>query len=129
MEISQPVKPRRMVLLNSVLLVLGLVVAIGIVHIVDRGRADPSKNAITKIMLDQYANEAFPSWSKVNPGKACPEKLVELDVYLNHNSTDDAWGHPIKLLCPPPVGAKGIGVTSNGEDGREGTPDDLKSWE
>jgi len=173
---SQPVKPRRMVPLSSVLVVLGLVVVIGFVHIVHGGgvgldvcakdgwsigdtfvdvddyigkplismldrpkivramiacellrlpdgfnperekgpRAsslfNQSKEEITKIKLKQYANDAFLSWSTSNPGKACPGKLVE-------------------LLCPPPAGAKGIGLISMGFDGKEGTADDLKSWE
>jgi hypothetical protein len=28
-----------------------------------------------------------------------------------------------------PAGAKGIAVSSAGEDGKDGTPDDIKSWE
>jgi hypothetical protein len=35
------------------------------------------------------------------------------------------------MLCGAelPAGAKGLAVMSAGEDGKEGTPDDLKSWE
>ncbi|HEX8106625.1 MAG TPA: hypothetical protein VF516_02805 [Kofleriaceae bacterium] len=45
--------------------------------------------------------------------------------------TNDIWGRPLKLLCGAnlPPGAKGIGVLSLGEDGKEGTADDIKSWQ
>ena len=35
------------------------------------------------------------------------------------------------MLCGPslPPGAKGLAVMSAGEDGKEGTADDIKSWE
>jgi hypothetical protein len=125
MEIGQS---RRMMSLSSVLLVLGLVVVIGFVFVRGTGPC-LSKPEITKIKLNQYAEEAFPSWSTNHPGKACPDKLVDLNEYMSSNDTNDAWGRPIKLLCPPPVGVERIGVTSRGEDGKEGTPDDLKSWE
>jgi len=37
----------------------------------------------------------------------------------------------MKMMCGQtlPPGAKGLAVMSLGEDGKEGTEDDLKSWE
>ena len=113
-----------MIVLAIIALVMGLLVGPRVMKLFGQSKVD-----ITKLKLNQYANEAFPSWSTNHPDKACPEKLVDLNEYMNNNDANDAWGRPIKLLCPPPAGAKGIGVTSMGEDGKEGTPDDLKSWE
>jgi hypothetical protein len=50
---------------------------------------------------------------------------------MNGNDSNDSWGRPIKMLCGAnlPPGAKGIAVISAGEDGKDGTEDDLKSWE
>jgi hypothetical protein len=90
-----------------------------------------AKEDTTKIKIKKYAFEAFPSWSASHPDKACPEKLADLNEYMNNNDANDSWGHPLRMLCGStmPPGAKGIAVMSIGEDGKEGTPDDLKSWE
>ena len=87
--------------------------------------------ARTKVKLVLYAFEAYPPWSAAHPGKPCPEQLAELNEYIGSSDTNDAWGRPLKMLCGAalPAGAKGIGVLSLGEDGKEGTADDIKSWE
>jgi general secretion pathway protein G len=113
-----------MIVLAIIALVMGLLVGPRVMKLFGQSKVD-----ITKLKLNQYANEAFPSWSTNHPDKACPEKLSDLNEYMNNNDANDAWGRPMKLLCPPPPGVKGgLGVTSMGEDGKEGTPDDLKSW-
>jgi len=90
-----------------------------------------SKFGMTMMKLNQYANEAFPQWSANHPDKACPDKLSDLDEFMNSHDSNDAWARPIKMMCGTnlPPGAKGIAVISAGEDGKEGTADDLKSWE
>jgi hypothetical protein len=90
-----------------------------------------SKVKTTLIKLTQYANEAFPQWSASHPDKACPDKITDLNEYMNASDADDSWGRPIKMLCGTnlPDGARGIAVMSMGEDGKEGTDDDLKSWD
>ena len=113
-----------MIVLAIIALVMGLLVGPRVMKLFGQSKVD-----ITKLKLNQYANEAFPSWSTNHPDKACPEKLTDLNEYMNSNDANDAWGRPLKLMCPPPAGAKGIGVSSMGEDGKEGSPDDLKSWE
>jgi len=114
-----------MIVLAIIALVMGLLVGPRVMKLFGQSKVD-----ITKIKLNQYANEAFPSWQTSHPDKACPEKLSDLNEYMNSSDANDAWGRPLKLLCPPPAGAKGgLGVTSMGEDGKEGTPDDLKSWD
>jgi hypothetical protein len=63
--------------------------------------------------------------------KACPEKLADLSEYMARRELNDPWGHPYKFFCGKtlPAGARGIAVMSAGEDGKEGTADDIKSWE
>ena len=45
-------------------------------------------------------------------------------------TTKDPWGEDYIIKCNDlPAGAVGIAVMSKGEDKREGTGDDIKSWE
>jgi hypothetical protein len=44
----------------------------------------------------------------------------------------DAWGHPLRLVCPSrhePIGFDPCDVSSAGPDGVFGTRDDINSWE
>ncbi|TMQ11842.1 MAG: prepilin-type N-terminal cleavage/methylation domain-containing protein [Deltaproteobacteria bacterium] len=90
-----------------------------------------SRSKTTKIKLNQYANEAFPQWAAAHPDKGCPDKLTDLNDFMNSNDANDAWGRPIKMMCGAslPPGVKGLATLSMGEDGKEGTEDDVKSWE
>jgi hypothetical protein len=60
-----------------------------------------------------------------------PDKITDLNEYMNSSDANDSWGRPIKMLCGPslPAGARGLAVMSVGEDGKEGTEDDPKSWD
>jgi len=115
-----------MIVLAILALVMGLLVGPKVMAAFGKSKIDT-----TKIKLSQYANEAYPQWSAGHPDKACPEKITDLNEYMNNNDANDSWGRPIKMLCGAnlPPGAKGLAVMSAGEDGKEGTPDDLKSWE
>ncbi|HEY0480929.1 MAG TPA: prepilin-type N-terminal cleavage/methylation domain-containing protein [Kofleriaceae bacterium] len=116
-----------MIVLAILALVMGLLVGPKVMKMFAGSKVD-----ITKIKLKKYAFEAYPSWSASHPDKACPEKLADLNEYMNdERDSNDAWQRPIKLMCGPslPAGAKGVAVMSAGEDGKEGTEDDLKSWE
>jgi hypothetical protein len=96
-------------------------------NVVRRG----SKVNATKVKLAWYAYEAYPSWAAGHPNEMCPHRLRDLNDSMNPSDLDDAWGRPLKMLCGGelPQGAKGFAVLSWGEDGKEGTADDLKSWE
>jgi len=115
-----------MIVLAIIALVMGLLVGPRVMKLFGESRVDT-----TKIKLRKYAFEAYGSWSASHPDKACPDKLSDLNEYMNNDDSNDSWGKPLKLLCGSslPAGAKGIGVVSMGEDGKEGTADDLKSWE
>jgi hypothetical protein len=86
---------------------------------------------MTKLKMSTYATVAFPLWKAAHPGKSCPGSISELKEYLAGTELDDLWGRPVKMLCGAnlPAEATGIAFLSRGEDGEEGTSDDVKSWE
>lgn len=114
-----------MIVLAILALVMGLIVG---PRVMENWRR--SKDDIAKLAVQKLANEAFPQWATRNPGKACPEQLEELSELMNKKDAKDPWGSHYKIYCPPnlPAGANGIAIMSPGEDGKEGTDDDIKSW-
>jgi general secretion pathway protein G len=115
-----------MIVLAILALVMGLLVGPKVMKMFGEAKGDT-----TKIKVKKYAYEAYPSWSAAHPEKGCPEKLTDLNEYMNSEDSNDAWGKPLKMMCGAslPPGARGIAVMSSGEDGKEGTADDIKSWE
>ncbi len=115
-----------MIVLAILALVMGLVVGPRVMKMFGESKVD-----IAHATVEKYSFEAYPSWSAAHPDKACPERLEDLNEYMNNKDTKDPWGNNYKMLCGQnlPAGAKGLAVTSPGEDGKEGTADDIKSWE
>jgi general secretion pathway protein G len=115
-----------MIVLAILALVMGLVVGPRVMRMFGESKGD-----IAAATVKKYAFEAYPSWSAAHPDKSCPDKLGDLNEYMNEDNVNDSWGHALKMFCGPslPAGAKGLGVVSDGEDGKEGGGDDLKSWE
>lgn len=118
-----------MIVLAILALVMGLVVGPRVMKMFGE-----SKGEITKAKVKKYAFEAYSSWGAAHSDKQCPDKLGDLNEYMNDQSKDatkDAWGRELKFFCGPtlPPGVKGFGVMSAGEDGQENTADDIKSWE
>lgn len=115
-----------MIVLAILAIVMGLLVGPAVLK-----RYAEARVKTTKMKLTQYANTAFPQWSMSHPDKACPDKLSDLNDYMNSSDENDSWGRPIKMMCGQslPPGVHGLAVMSLGEDGKEGTEDDLKSWE
>ncbi|HEX4454299.1 MAG TPA: prepilin-type N-terminal cleavage/methylation domain-containing protein [Kofleriaceae bacterium] len=115
-----------MIVLAILALVMGLVVGPKVMKMFGQSRVD-----IAKMTVNKYANEAYPHWASEHPGKACPDSLQELNEYMNNKDTKDPWGSEYKMMCGQtlPPGARGLAVMSNGEDQKEGTTDDIKSWD
>ncbi len=115
-----------MIVLAILALVMGLVVGPRVMKMFGESKVD-----IARATVKKYAFEAYPSWSATNRDKSCPDKIEDLNEYMNSGKNQDPWGNPFKMLCGQnlPAGAKGLAVMSNGEDGKEGTADDVKSWE
>jgi general secretion pathway protein G len=115
-----------MIVLAILALVMGLVVGPAVM----KQFAD-SKEKTTALKVKKYAFDAYPSWSMAHPDKACPDALEQLNEYMNGKDVNDSWGHPLHMMCGAnlPAGAKGLAIVSDGEDGKPGTSDDVKSWE
>jgi hypothetical protein len=96
-------------------------------------RSAPTKQELdrTKLTVEKYAYEAFASWAASHPDKACPDRLDELNAYMNTEDSKDPWGTPYKMLCgstAPAAARHGIGVLSAGPDQKFDTDDDIRSW-
>jgi general secretion pathway protein G len=115
-----------MIVLAILALVMGLLVGPKLINMFERSKID-----LTRIKLNQYANEAFSHWAIAHPGKVCPESLSDLDAEMNSKDSNDSWGRPLKMLCGAdlPPGSKRFAVMSVGADGKEGTDDDIRSWD
>lgn len=92
---------------------------------------ESAKRELVRQTVTKLAREAFPMWAVRYPQQVCPNGLEDLAEYTNDRSLKDAWGRPYKMVCGPdaPAGAKGFGVLSVGADGKEGTSDDIRSWD
>lgn len=114
-----------MIVLAILALVMGLVVGPRVMKMFASSKGD-----IAGATVKKYAYEAYPSWAQAHPDKSCPEKLESLNEYMNNKDIKDPWGQEYKMFCGPnlPAGAKGLAVMSYGEDQKEGTGDDVKSW-
>jgi general secretion pathway protein G len=115
-----------MIVLAILALVMGLVVGPRVMKMFGESKVD-----IAKATVKKYAFEAYPSWAQSHPDKACPDKLEDLNEYMNNKDIKDPWGGQFKMQCGAnlPPGAKGIGISSAGEDQKEGTGDDIHSWD
>ena len=116
-----------MIVLAILALVMGLIVGPRVMKMFAESKED-----IARIAAHKFADEAFPQWSRSHPDKGCPDKIEDLTEYMNSNNKNDPWGTEWKLLCPPnlPAGVRtGIAIISAGPDKKEGTSDDIKSWE
>lgn len=130
-RICAPTRRQRGMTLLEIMIVLAiLAVVMGLIvgpSILERFRE--AKVRTTKLKVDKYAFEAYPAWVAVHSDMRCPGELVELSRYSN-DDTRDAWGQQLEMRCGSiaPPEAHGFGVASAGEDGKDGTGDDVASW-
>jgi len=115
-----------MIVLAILAVVMGLIIGPSVIE-----RFREAKIRTTKLKVDKYAFEAFPAWSVAHVDKPCPEELADLSRYANADDVRDAWGKRLAMRCGPlaPPEARGFGVASAGEDGRDDTADDIRSWQ
>ena len=92
---------------------------------------------LTENKVQQYAHVAYPAWRRAHPGQDCPQRLSELNAYMDDKAdstaTDarDAWGRQLKMICSAtrPAGAKRFKVISLGRDAERNTEDDVTAEE
>ena len=115
-----------MIVLAILALVMGLLVGPKVMAMFSKSKVD-----IAKLTVKKYADEAYPQWAASHPDKQCPDNLEALNEFMNNKENKDPWGNPYKMMCGTnlPAGAKGIAIMSSGPDAKDGTEDDIKSWE
>jgi len=115
-----------MIVLAILALVMGLVIGPRLMDYFRRARIEA-----TQMKLELYAHQAFTAWAFAHPQAMCPDKLADLTEFADGRDASDAWGNPIKMMCGAalPPGAHNIALVSAGPDGKEGTSDDLMSWQ
>lgn len=114
-----------------VIAILGLLVVIVVPRVV--GALGESRVDLTKVAVDKIASDWYNRW-QLKSNEACPKDLLEVARAVNAGEDDikDPWGTPYKFVCGAEAGlpnGQTFGVSSAGEDKKEGTPDDIKSWE
>ncbi len=116
-----------MIVLAILALVMGLVVGPRVMKLFAESKVD-----IAKMTVQDFTYKAFPLWQRSHSDKGCPDRLEDISEYMDKKDTKDPWGNPYKMLCGQnlPAGVKGgMAVMSPGPDGKEGTEDDIRSWE
>ena len=115
-----------MIVLAILALVMGVLVG---PRVIDAFR-DAKKRTAT-LAVRKYADEAYPAWAAAHPDRPCPDTLEDLGAFMNQKDTKDPWGNRYKMYCGStlPPDAKGLAVSSPGEDGKDGTADDIRSWD
>lgn len=124
-----------MIVLAIIALVMGFLVGPRVLSMFQE-----SKVETTKLMVKQIANEAYTHWA-MKSQKQCPDSLMDLEKYTNTKPKKgpngekgllDSWGNHLVMLCgdKAPEGSNtGFAILSKGEDGKQNTDDDIKSWE
>lgn len=112
-----------------VIAILGLVMGLFVVPKL-MGMFGSSQREVAKLAVDKFANSDGPQWA-VSSGKQCPENLAQIASKAGEEVVDP-WDSPYKLFCGadlPPGVKSGFAAMSLGPDKKEGTDDDIKSWE
>jgi general secretion pathway protein G len=112
-----------MIVLAIIGLIMGVLVGPKVMNAFKESRV---KTAF--LMLKEYEG-AYTRWVADNEGD-CPEKLEDLLKYTNKKDVKDPWGSAFVMKCGDSAPTENhFGVVSLGPDKKEGTEDDLHSWD
>ncbi len=112
-----------MIVLAIIGLIMGVLVGPKVMRAFSEARV---KTAF--LMLKEYEG-AYTRWVADNEGD-CPDKLDDLLKYTNKKDIKDPWGMPFVMKCGEGVPSEThFGVISFGPDKKEGTDDDIHSWD
>lgn len=110
-----------MVVLTIISMLMGAV-GFGAFAFLERARKKETRNVMKTI------ENAVVQW-QTESSEPCPPNLQELATRkILNKEPKDGWGRPLVFKCPGEHGSE-IDLTSLGKDGKEGTADDIKSWE
>jgi hypothetical protein len=123
--------PRRLFRLTGIFLLVCIAVPFVVLGFAVRPLCaciDDTRRTLPRQIVEAYAGEAY-AWSMDNPGSRCPTDASELARYTGDPDADgrDPWGNDLVIVCDAPGGR--FGVVSVGEDGKQDTPDDIRSWD
>lgn len=93
------------------------------------GASEEAKNKMA-YQVEGNMMAAYERWA-LEHSASCPDNISELYKYMNRDNVKDPWGNEFIMVCgsQAPPQAKGFGIISKGKDGKQGTPDDVVSWE
>jgi prepilin-type N-terminal cleavage/methylation domain-containing protein len=117
-----------MIVLAIIALIMGFLVGPKVIAYFKQAKAK------TAWMETKDYLQAYQKWYDDNGDTAeCPDKIEDLAKYTNKKDTKDPWGTPFVMKCgdqaPAEAGDAHFGVISLGPDKKEGTGDDLHSWD
>jgi general secretion pathway protein G len=112
-----------MIVLAIIGLIMGVLVGPKVMRSFEESRV---KTAF--LMLKEFEG-AYTRWVADNEGD-CPEKLEDLLKYTNKKDLKDPWGSSFVMKCgdSAPTDTQ-FGVISLGKDKKEGSEDDIHSWD
>src|SRR5688572_12236363 len=112
-----------MIVLAIIGLIMGVLVGPKVMRSFEESRV---KTAF--LMLKEFEG-AYTRWVADNEGD-CPEKLEDLLKYTNKRDLKDPWGPPFVMKCGEAAQSETqFGVISFGKDKKEGSDDDIHSWD
>ncbi len=113
-----------MIVLAILALVMGLVVGPKIL-----AHYRESQRKVARLAVHRYADQDYPTWVLEHASTQCPESLAAMTS--SPQDERDPWETPYKMYCgaSAPRDDVAFGAASFGEDEREGTRDDIRSWQ
>jgi len=112
-----------MIVLAIIGLIMGVLVGPKVMRSFEESRV---KTAF--LMLKEFEG-AYTRCFADNEGD-CPEKLEDLLKYTNKKDLKDPWGSSFVMKCGDQAPSEtGFGVISFGKDKKEGSEDDIHSWD
>jgi prepilin-type N-terminal cleavage/methylation domain-containing protein len=114
-----------LIVLGIIALVMGFLVGPQVIKKLKEARIEAAYN------MTQNIENAYGMWSKDHDGCPTVDDLKENMGKRKNDNVKDPWGHEYILKCGEnaPEECDGFCVVSSGPDGKEGTGDDIKSWE
>lgn len=114
-----------MIVLAILALIMGFLVGPRVMTSFKEARIKSAKMEVKDLAYNAYAR-----WQADHEDETCPSSLEDLKKYTNKAKFKDPWGSKYVMRCGDnaPEGVE-FGVSSPGPDKKEGTDDDVRSWD